>query len=139
MSISIRGINEVVEALGKPLSNDNIEAILTRACLLVERSARQKAPKGKTGDLRKYINHKVEGTEGIVFNPLEYAPYVEYGTGLYAENGGRTDVPWAYEDEETGELIWTAGQHPMPFMRPALDENRKEIIQMFREGITSND
>ena len=77
MSISIRGIDEVVEAISKPLSNENINDILTKACLLVERSAKQKAPKGD-GDLRRSITHKVEGNEGVVYTPLEYAPYVEY-------------------------------------------------------------
>ncbi len=72
---------------------------------------------------------------GMVYTPLEYAPYVEYGTGLYAEEGGRKDVPWAYEDEETGELIWTAGQHPSPYMRPALNENRQQILRILREVI----
>ena len=72
---------------------------------------------------------------GTVFTPLEYAPYVEYGTGLYAESGGRKDVPWAYKDEKTGKLIWTAGQHPNPFMRPALNENRERIVGLIREGL----
>ena len=61
---------------------------------------------------------------------------VEYGTGLYAEGGnGRKEVPWAYKDEKTGELIWTAGQHPHPFMRPALNDNRNDIIATIKEGI----
>ena len=135
MSIELRGLENVVEALGKPLSSDNIEAILTRACLMVERSARQKAPKGETGELRNSITHKVEGNEGIVFTPLEYAPYVEYGTGIFAENGGRTNVPWYYKDDE-GNWHRTCGQNPSPYMRPALDENRNDIVKMFKEGIT---
>ena len=44
-------------------------------------------------------------------------------------------MPWAYEDEKTGELIWTAGQHPHPFMRPALNDNRDAIIATIKEGI----
>ena len=111
---------ELVKAMGK-------------ACALVERSAKQKAPKG-TGELRRSITSEVEieGDDiiGTVFTPLEYAPYVEYGTGLFAEEGGRQDVPWCYQDDE-GEWHSTSGMRPQPYMRPALDENREKIIKIF--------
>jgi len=54
----------------------------------VEAEAKKNAPKG-TGELRRSITSRVEDDKGIVYTPLEYAPYVEYGTGLFAENGGR--------------------------------------------------
>lgn len=134
--IEIKGLEELSLKLKDMVSDESVANALERACALVERSAKQKAPKGRTGDLRKFIAYRIQGKEGIVYSPLEYAPYVEYGTGIYAENGGRTDVPWAFIEEETGKLIWTAGQHPMPFMRPALDENRAEIVEIFKqEGI----
>lgn len=136
--IGFEGLEDVLIML-EELDGEKLEAALDKAALIVERSARQNAPKGKTGDLRKFIKHRVEnnGTEikGIVYNPLLYAPYVEYGTGLFAENGGRKDVPWAYEDTETGELIWTSGQKPMPYMRPALNENRQRVIDTIKKGL----
>lgn len=138
-AIEFRGLDEILDMLDKKVSTEKIQRALKKACQPVERRAKQLAPKGKSGDLRRSITSKVEDLEGIVYTPLEYAPYVEYGTGLYAEEGGRKDVPWAYEDEETGELIWTAGQHPMPFMRPALDENREEIKRILAEELLNND
>ena len=141
MSIQFDGLNEVLDALEDVADVDTISNALSKACLLVERSAKQKAPKG-TGELRRSITSEVreEGGEivGVVYTPLEYAPYVEYGTGLFAENGGRTDVPWNYKDEK-GEWHSTSGMKPRPYMRPALDENREEIIKILREGITNND
>lgn len=110
---------------------------MERACALVERKAKEKAPKD-TGALRRSITSEVyqEGGElvGSVFTPLEYAPYVEYGTGLFAEKGGRKDVPWCYQDDKG---IWhsTSGQHPQPFMRPALNENREEILRIIKEAL----
>lgn len=109
-----------------------------RAMALVERSAKEKAPKD-TGALRRSITSEVtqEGGElvGFVFTPLEYAPYVEYGTGLFAENGnGRKDVPWNYQDDK-GEWHSTRGQKPQPFMRPALNENREEIVRIIKEAL----
>jgi HK97 gp10 family phage protein len=136
MSIEIQGLNEILQSL-EFASPEQINLALGKACALVERSAKQKAPKD-TGELRRSISSKVENGVGEVFTPLEYAPYVEFGTGLFAEEGGRSDVPWRYQDD-AGEWHSTSGQKPQPFMRPALDENREAIVRIFREVITEND
>lgn len=134
--VELENVDKITEMLTSYLDPESRQRALGKACALVEDAARTKAPKGDTGDLRKFMSSRIEGDIGIVFNPLEYAPYVEYGTGLFAEGGnGRKDVPWAYEDEETGELIWTSGQKPIPFLRPALYENRAEIVRYFKEGL----
>ena len=131
--IEFDGLDDVlkgIEALG---STEEIAANMTKATLLVERSAKQKVPKD-TGELGRSITSEVnvagDPITGIVYTPLEYAPYVEYGTGLFAEAGnGRKDVPWHYQDDE-GEWHSTSGQRPKPFLRPALDENREQIIRI---------
>jgi HK97 gp10 family phage protein len=137
MSIELQGLEEIMKKLNELEDVKSAKRALGQACALVERSAKQKAPKG-TGELRRSITSEVregaDGLEGVIFTPLEYAPYVEYGTGLFAENGGRTDVPWCYKDDQ-GEWHSTSGQHPQPFMRPALDENREEIIRILKEAI----
>ena len=121
----------------RSLDSPEVRNALGRACAVVERSAKQKAPKD-TGALRRSITSKieVEGNEivGTVYTPLEYAPYVEYGTGLFAEEGGRKDVPWCYQDDK-GDWHTTSGQKPQPFMRPALNENREEIIRIVKEAL----
>lgn len=131
--IRLEGLEEVLGALDDLADTSNLNVALGKACALVERSAKQKAPKDK-GDLRRSITSKVEGTEGVVYTPLEYAPYVEYGTGLFAEGGGRTDVPWNYQDDE-GNWHSTSGMKPQPYMRPALNENREEILRIIKEGL----
>lgn len=131
--IEFEGLDDVlngIEALG---STEEIAANMTKATLLVERSAKQKVPKG-IGELGRSITSEVNVVgdiiTGIVYTPLEYAPYVEYGTGLFAEAGnGRKDVPWHYQDDE-GEWHSTSGQRPKPFLRPALNENREQIIRI---------
>lgn len=132
--IKFEGLDGILKKLDKISSSANIEGALGTCCALVERSAKQLAPKDN-GELRRSITSKVEGTQGIVFTPLEYAPYVEYGTGLFAEDGGRTDVPWHYQDDE-GEWHSTSGQKPQPFMRPALDQNKATIKQILMEELT---
>ena len=132
--IKFEGLDEVLYKLGKISSDANIEEALGTCCAVVEKSAKQKAPKD-TGALRRSITSKVEGNQGIIFTPLEYAPYVEYGTGLFAESGGRKDVPWNYQDDE-GKWHSTSGQKPQPFMRPALEENKALIKQILKEELT---
>jgi len=140
MSIKFEGLEEVLASLEGLADTSNYEAALKKACAIVERDAKQKAPKGD-GELRRSITSKVEtnGTEieGVVFTPLEYAPYVEYGTGLFAEEGGRKDVPWTYKDDK-GEWHSTSGMKPHPYMRPALYENTERIKQILKEGISNN-
>lgn len=132
--------NSLLKRIDKMGSETNISAAIGKACALVEGEAKKKAPKD-TGALRRSITSKVENTgsemQGVVFTPLEYAPYVEYGTGLFAEKGGRKDVPWYYKDEE-GKWHRSSGQHPHPYMRPALNENREEILRLIKEGIIND-
>lgn len=133
LAVEVEGIDEVVESLGELGSLTELQQALGKACALVERTAKQKAPKD-TGALRRSITSKVEDTQGIVFTPLEYAPYVELGTGLFAESDGRMDVPWHYQDDK-GEWHSTSGQKPQPFMRPALNENREEILRIIKGAL----
>ena len=128
--------NSLLKRIDKMGSETNISAAIGKACALVEGEAKKKAPKD-TGALRRSISSTVKGTEGIVFTPLEYAPYVEDGTGLFAEEGRRKDVPWYYKDEE-GKWHRSSGQHPHPYMRPALNENREEILRLIKEGIIND-
>ena len=135
--IKFQGLDEVLGSLNKIKDIKKYEAALKKACLIVERAAKENAPKG-SGELRRSIASKVEvqGDElvGVVFTPLEYAPYVEYGTGLFAEEGGRKEVPWNYQDDE-GNWHSTSGMQPHPYMRPALYENRDKILETLKEGM----
>ena len=133
MNVEFEGAEKLMARLDKMSDEAALKKSLETAALLVERSAREKAPKD-TGALRRSIRSKVEGLEGIVYTPLEYAPYIEYGTGLFAEGNGRKDVPWNYQDDK-GNWHSTSGLKPQPFMRPSLDENREKILDILKEGV----
>jgi HK97 gp10 family phage protein len=137
MAAEIEGLDKVLERFEVLSDTTGIAGAMGKACALVERTAKQTAPKD-TGALRNSIKSEVvrqgESVVGIVSTPLEYAPYVEFGTGLFAEEGGRK-TPWMYEDEKTGDTIFTRGQKPQPFLRPALNENRERITQILKEGM----
>lgn len=107
---------------------------LEQACLVVERSAKSKAPV-QTGTLRSSISHKVSqpSLEGVIGSTVEYAPYVEIGTGIYSTQGGGRQGGWFYVDA-SGQGHFTMGSHPKPFLKPAMDTNLSAIMKCF-EGI----
>ena len=80
--IKIEGLEEIQERLEGLIDVNNLAAAVGKACALVERSAKQKAPKD-TGELRRSITSKIiiEGNDatGVVYTPLEYAPYIMCG------------------------------------------------------------
>ena len=141
ITFDLIGEEKVFEILDNLVDTQELERAMAKAAIFVEAEAKKRAPRD-TGNLANSITSKVEtsGGEvvGTVFTPLYYAPYVEYGTGLFAEDGnGRQDVPWHYQDDK-GEWHTTSGQHPQPFMRPALDENREQVIQILKEGVIND-
>lgn len=139
-NFEIQGVDELLIRLDKMVDNNQLVESMEQACALVERSAKMKAPKD-TGELRRSIESKVEetsdGVVGVIFSPVEYAPYIEYGTGLFAEKAGRKDVPWHYQDDK-GEWHSTSGMRPQPYLRPALHENKKDIVNIIQRGITND-
>ena len=141
MAAKIEGLDGVLDAISDIADGDELKKALGKACALVEGEARKNAPKGN-GELRRSIESRVEDNGGdlvgVVSTPLEYAPYVEFGTGLFAENGdGRQDVPWCYKDEK-GEWHSTRGQKPQPYLRPALHDNRENILRILKGGLKSD-
>lgn len=83
-----------------------------------------------TGNLRNSITHQVDESElaAYIGTNVEYAPYVELGTGKYAEGGRPT--PWVYRDDN-GNYHWTAGNPAQPFLAPAV----KDHAQTYRNII----
>ena len=134
MSIKVIGVESVLAELKELSDSKKIEKGVARGCMVVEAAAKKKAPKD-TGALISSITYEVDGTTGTVFTPLFYAPYIEFGTGLFGEKGGRKDVPWRYQADD-GSWYTTSGQKPQPFMRPALNDNRGEILRAIAEGLS---
>ena len=64
-------------------------------------------------------------------NGAWYAEFVEYGTGIYNENGDGRQTPWRYKDRE-GNWHTTSGQEPQPFIRPAVAEHIGELDEKIK-------
>ena len=136
--IKFEGLDKLIDKIEDFDDVHAMTSAMQDACNIVVDAAIDKAPR-KTGALRRSIKSKVELTgnsiEGIVYSPLEYAPYQEFGTGLFAENGNGRKTGWAYEDEKTGETIFTRGNRPHPFLRPAVNENKDKIINIIKGAL----
>ena len=135
--IKFEGLDKLIDKIEDFDDVHAMTSAMQDACNIVVGAAIDKAPR-KTGALRRNIKSKVELTgnsiEGIVFTPLEYAQYQEYGTGIYAENGNGRKTPWVYMDDK-GNYHYTRGQHPQPYMRPALEENKDKIINIIKGAL----
>lgn len=86
-----------------------------------------------TGHLRGSITYAVEGDDCYIGTNVEYAPYIEFGTGIYSETGGR-QTPWAYEDKN-GEWRITHGSKPHPFLRPSASEHPEEYKEILKDSL----
>ena len=79
MAIEFEGLDEILDSLDKLADTQQLNGTMEQVCALVERDAKQNAPKD-TGALARSIESKVENNnnnsiQGVVFTPLEYAPY----------------------------------------------------------------
>lgn len=83
-----------------------------------------------TGNLRNSMTHQVDMEDKVVYvgTNVQYAPYVEFGTGLYADEGGRK-TPWWYKDDK-GNWHYTHGQKPAHFLRDAIEKHKDEYKRL---------
>lgn len=116
-----------------------IERALERMGMQGEGYAKDLSPPPDTGALRNSITHKVDTAENTVYigSNLHYAPYVELGTGIYAEGGGGRPTPWAYQDEK-GEWHHTRGQKPQPYLRPAIEDHKQTYRNILEDELASS-
>ena len=87
-----------------------------------------------TGNLRNSISHTVDEDEPAAYigSNVEYAAYVELGTGKYTEGGRPT--PWVYRDDE-GNYHWTRGNPAQPFLKPAVADHAQTYRNIIEDEL----
>jgi HK97 gp10 family phage protein len=91
---------------------------LDEAAAVVEGQAATLAPTD-TGSLRNSIRRDVQSeTYAEVIADVDYAVYVEFGTGDQGSGGGKK---WTYYSDKLQRFVTTSGMAAQPFMRPAMD------------------
>ena len=68
----------------------------------------------------------------IIGNSAGHAPYIEFGTGEYAENGKGRKGGWVYKDPKTNKVWFTFGMRARPIMRTVMESNKNNLDRFFR-------
>jgi HK97 gp10 family phage protein len=108
-----------------------VTASVKAACDQLLQTAQNYAPV-ETGALRDSITQTVDDSGktvvGSVSADVYYAAYVEYGTG---KRGAASEWAGPYPYSPT----WP-GMTPRPYLRPAMDELRPALLDLFRGAIS---
>jgi hypothetical protein len=115
--------SDITRATGDALTQ--IKARTQEAAINVHRDARQGAPYRRSfkgggsvpgGTLKRSLRvRKVDDLSWEVYTNLEYAPFVELGTG----RRGAQSAAWAGVPDDVRYKVDWPGQHAQPFLRPA--------------------
>lgn len=83
-----------------------------------------------TGALRESVTHTVNGDTAVVGTNKEYAAFVEFGTGRYAEGGGGTGKDrWVYRGDD-GKAHIAFPMKPRPYIKPSIADHIEEYKQL---------
>ena len=130
MSVEIQDNSKEVSAAIKAALLRGLEKV----GLVAEGYAKKLCPVD-TGNLRNSITHVVDEQEpaAIIGTDNEYAAYVELGTGIYAEGGGRP-TPWVYQDAK-GNWHYTRGNKAQPFLKPAAADHAIQYRKILEDEL----
>ena len=125
---TIKGLDRLTAKLND-ISEADYKQAMNKAVLLVSNQAKLLTPVD-TGDLRGSIRSHVrivspKNIVGIVGTSLEYAPYVEFGTGVRGMATNTNENVNISHDP-----AWT-GQEAQPYLYPAITMNKERIIKIF--------
>lgn len=153
MSVEIKGLDSLRRKL-QSLGGD-IEKAAEKGAVSTSKVIREAAMEHclkKTGDLRESIYSKIvrsKGTiTGFIGTNLEYAAYVEFGTGptgngtypypvsglVYKADKWRVKLPFLETEDDPG-IRYISGQRAQPYLYPALLENRDKSVGLIAEEL----
>lgn len=118
--MSVEFVDKSPEVLAE--LRESVKAALEKCGLVAEGYAKKATPVD-TGNLRNSISHRVSDNAVYIGSNVEYAAYVELGTGQHYP-GGRQDS-WVYQDDK-GNWHRTNGQKPQPYLKPAVADHKNQ-------------
>ena len=136
IEITANNTREVLNEL-----DNNVQRALTMIGIKIEKYAKALCPVGtpestgkkgyRGGTLRNSITFAVDGEELTVGSNVEYAPYVELGTGPYF-----TPPPeWEHFESKRGSGEGTGYVHPRPYLRPAIESHIDEYKNIVKNEL----
>lgn len=135
MSIRVTGIKNALSALEdyKDTKTEQLEKATQKATINVQRGAKQNVPVD-TGRLRSSIHRTTNRLNGTVHTNVEYAPYIEFGTG------SEVDVPEGLEDyalQFKGDGKRQVNMPAQPYLFPAWEKERPKYIKEVKKILSS--
>ena len=139
ISIEIRGLRETqreMERIVRDLRGEPYLNAMRRATLLVQRSAKIKAPVD-TGRLRASITPEVRAQgnliTGVVGSNVKYAAFVELGTKAHFVPQQYIGT-WARRHGLGDRGLFVSGK-AQPYLEPAFRENAERIVRMLGDAV----
>lgn len=135
-TLIIKNIDRCLGRLNK-ISDVNINESVKQATTFVHAQAKALAPVD-TGALAGSIHMDVKNSgktiEGRVYTNLQYAPYVEFGTGIR----GNGSYPYTLKDIKLEYKDNWQGMNAQPYMYSALKRSEKYITEMIKKNLNDN-
>lgn len=141
--IQVAGLAEIIRNVEQagPMIQRELTRAVRRAVLIVEAEAKSLAPR-KTGTLQRSLHSEVRGLgrqiQGIVGTNLTYAPFVEFGTGIYHEPDAHK--PWTVKPVNAKALaipVATGAGGASPYMLPGkFDAKGRQLYRTAKGGST---
>ena len=118
---------------GNPYRNNARKNLRAYGCWTLQKRS-YKSDDGKTSGTYSGTAPEAASNEKAVYigTNVEYAPYVELGTGKYAD-GGRKDS-WVYQDTE-GKWHHTNGQKAQPYLKPAVADHKQTYRNIIEDAL----
>ena len=140
----INGEIEITQDNTKEILNsleDHITRALTKIGIKAEKYAKARCPVGtpestgiqgyRGGTLRNSITFEVEDDTVAIGSNVEYAPYVELGTGPFFE----APPEWEQFGTTKGSGGGSGYVHARPYLRPAIEDHLDEYVKIIESEL----
>jgi HK97 gp10 family phage protein len=125
---------DVEQAITKAMTKIGIKAEKYAKALCPVGTVESTGKKGyRGGTLRNSITFEVEDKEVAIGSNVEYAPYVELGTGPYFEQ----PPSWESFQSTKGSGVGGGYVHARPFLRPAIEDHLSEYKDIVKNEFKS--
>ena len=139
-------LNDAIKRVAENMKGESLLRGAQKAGAFLEGEAK-KLCVVDTGRLRSSITHSVDANENgisiVIGTNVEYAPYVEFGTGPKGEastSGKDVGASISYRKDGwvfpiDGSFRYTKGQPARPFLYPALINNKANVVAIIENEL----
>lgn len=138
IEVDFKGLDNTIHKLQKIKSDveTDLEVIMLQAAFILEAEVKKQITNMglvDTGTLRasvfSFVRNKFGFVDGVVATPMEYAPFVEYGTGQRGAESGHPNKPAWYKYGDS------PGIQAYKFMHTAWENAKYKIIAYVQREI----